>query len=113
MVTLSVSNNGASASSAFYSPSTLSYTYHPNLRLEGVYPPMGPSSGNFSGRILGGPFPRAFAQDVTADGRLRCRFGETVVAGNYVSGEEIECRAPAHVPGQCALEVSLNGQVCM
>lgn len=100
-VVLEVSNNGAGVGSSF-SASNMHYHYHAPLVIQGVYPPMGPSSGNFSVRIVGGPF-------VESDD-LRCRFGDVVVRGRYVDGEEMQCFAPPHPPGQHALEVSINNQ---
>ena len=40
----------------------------------------------------------------------RCRFGETVVDAEYVSGQLMRCLIPLHVPASVPLEVTLNGQ---
>lgn len=100
-VALEVSNSGGGVGSSF-SSSGLTFLYHAPVVIEGVDPPLGPASGNFSVRIVGGPFLRT--QD------LRCRFGDVIVRAVYVDGEEMQCFAPPHSPGQYALEVSLNDQ---
>jgi hypothetical protein len=100
-VELEVSNSGGGKASTFSSSRVL-FTYNLRVRITGVYPPLGPASGNFSVRITGGPFVR------TSD--LRCKFGEVIVRGVFVDGEEMNCFAPMHDPGQYALEVSLNDQ---
>lgn len=100
-VFLDVSNDGGGRSSAFSSSGML-FSYDPKLYISGVYPPLGPDVGNFSVRITGGPFMRSH--------QLRCRFGEVIVEGVYVDGEEINCYAPPHEAGVYALEVSVNDQ---
>ena len=40
----------------------------------------------------------------------RCRFGETVVAAEYVSTQLMRCLIPLHVPAVVPLEITMNGQ---
>jgi len=94
-----VSNNGAKDTSSF-SCSRVLFTYHPRIRIAGVFPSLGPASGNFSVRVVGGPFQETL--------QLRCRFGEVIVIGEYIDAEEMTCYAPPHQPGQYAMEISLN-----
>ncbi|CAM9134493.1 unnamed protein product, partial [Chrysoparadoxa australica] len=96
-VAVEVSNNGAA-----FSETGVLYQYDTEIEIARVLPHLGPSSGNFSVNVIGGPFEE--------EGELLCRFGAHVVPAEYVSVEQLHCMAPAHQEGQYALEVSGNGQ---
>jgi hypothetical protein len=97
VVTFGVTNTGSDNSTG-----TVYFTYDPTVYIKEIIPPMGPTSGNFTVRVTGGPF-------VNTD-ELRCRFGATTVQGVFVSQGEIYCYAPPHPPGRYPLEFSLNDQ---
>ena len=84
------------------STNTVSFTFDQNLFIRNIVPPQGPTSGNFSVRIFGGPF--------SENDDLRCKFGEIAVVGVYISNDEFLCYAPPHVPGIYPLEISGNDQ---
>ena len=99
--TVEVSNNGAGVAANF-TTSQMAYTYDERVVLTNIEPPLGPTSGNFSVRINGGPF--------VDTNEIRCKFGTVTVLAVYIDVEEIHCFAPPHVAGRYALEVTLNDQ---
>jgi len=102
-VAVQVSNNGWSKNANFSDTNIMIvFTYDALVAIEGVFPPLGPASGNFSVVIRGGPF--------VSTRELRCKFGNVETQAFYVDTEEINCKGPVHQPGYYALEVSLNDQ---
>lgn len=100
-VYVEVSNNGPFYKSNFSTTRAI-YTYEPRVSIELVDPPMGPTSGNISVVISGGPF-----RD-TED--LRCKFGDMTVIALFLGPEQIRCFAPPHRPGSFPIEITLNDQ---
>lgn len=91
-----------------WSKSGVMYTYNAPVEIISVVPHLGPTSGNFSVIITGGPFPLDSTGLIAGD--LRCKFGTAAVLAVALSGTQIQCYAPPQLPGQYVLEVSLNDQ---
>lgn len=100
-VAFTVSNTGATTGSDV-STNVVYYTYDPIVIITSVFPPLGPTSGNISVRISGGPFFETY--------ELRCRFGSIAVLAIYVGNGEMNCYAPPHPPGIYPIEVGTNDQ---
>lgn len=97
-----VSNNGVFSNNNILDESGSTLTYNEPISISEVLPPLGPSAGNFSVRVIGGPF--------LSNDSLRCRFGMHIVNGTYFSESEIRCIAPPNLPGAHVLEVTQNAQ---
>lgn len=78
------------------------YHYHARIKITQVIPPLGPVSGNFSVKVIGGPFNDTL--------RITCRFGTEIVSATYWSSGEIHCFPHAHSAGIYPLEISMNNQ---
>ena len=76
----------------------LVYTYE--VKIDAVYPEVGPLTGGVSVIVTGS----GFAADT-----ITCRFGLQTVQGVARSSEEVRCITPAHPPGTVHVEVSLEG----
>lgn len=87
---------------SFFSNSKSIFTYDRDLATDSVFPSQGPTTGNFSVRLTGGPYRKTDA--------VRCKFAEVVVVATWVSYDEILCMAPPHSPGVFTLEVTRNAQ---
>jgi len=110
---LEVSNNG-DTSSANFSTTRAVFTYVPPVKLVRLDPALGPTSGNVSVTITGGPFPAPGSFGDVDGGRdqndLRCRFGDVTVVATWISPGELHCYAPPHRAGQYPVEVTTNDQ---
>jgi hypothetical protein len=100
-VYVEVSNNGPGANAIFTSTRSI-YTYETRVVITGIDPPLGPTSGNFSVRVTGGPF--------IDTPELRCKFGDITVLAKYVATDELVCYAPPHRGGRFTLEITNNDQ---
>lgn len=82
---------------------TLLFHYDENISILEVFPTSGPTTGNFSVTIHGGPFhePSFIYQ---------CKFGSTIVNAAYLSSNHVTCIAPSKVYGIYQLRVTQNGQ---
>ena len=76
----------------------LVYTYE--VKIDAVYPEVGPLTGGVTVIVTGS----GFAAD-----SITCRFGVLTVQGVARSSEEVRCITPAHPPGTVHVEVSLEG----
>ena len=76
----------------------LVYTYE--VKIDAVYPEVGPLTGGVTVTVTGA----GFAAD-----SITCRFGVLTVQGVARSSEEVRCITPAHPPGTVHVEVSLEG----
>jgi IPT/TIG domain len=100
---------------ASWTDSGIRFLYDAPVQITSVVPHLGPSSGNFTVTITGGPFPDPAVQRLsnglpTDVDLLRCRFGALAVRAVYVSATMLLCYAPPQQQGQYSLEVSLNDQ---
>ncbi len=114
------------------------FRYHSDfIQVNAVFPFQGgPASGNFTIYVFVsglGNMDEANTTISAAKGGIHCKFGEVPVPGEatvvgLVGDEEytfildnseadeveavvqVECTAPQHPPGSCALDISLNGQ---
>ena len=93
LVAVAVSNNGAGPQANFSHEPNPTFEFNELVTIEGIFPPLGPSSGNIDVRVVGGPF---FESD-----QLRCKFGHAIVQGTFLGFGEMGCAAPPHVPGRC------------
>jgi len=84
------------------SQSSVIFSYDTNIRIRDIFPLLGPTSGNFSVRVNGGPFNNTL--------ELRCKFGNIAVQALYIDAGSIRCFAPPHPAGVYPLEVSINDQ---
>lgn len=100
-VFVEVSNYGVLQDASF-TKSEVIYSYDRDLVIATVTPSLGPTTGNFSVALTGGPFRKA---DVA-----RCRFGDVVVQAKWISFDEVLCMAPPHTQGVVALFVTQNDQ---
>ncbi|KAG3227824.1 hypothetical protein PC129_g1619 [Phytophthora cactorum] len=100
-VYVEITNHGLFGASIFTSSRKV-FTYDAELKIDSVFPSLGPTIGNFSVQITGGPFRKT---DV-----VRCKFAEIVVVANWKSYDEVLCIAPPHSPGVFTLELTRNGQ---
>jgi hypothetical protein len=78
------------------------FTYYEIAHITKTIPSSGPSTGNFSVRVFGGPFIES--------NDIYCRFGDVKVKGIWDSTNQIRCVAPRQEKGIYALEVTLNNQ---
>ena len=82
------------------------YDFEEVLRIDEVDPPFGPSRGNSSIVISGGPFV-----DHSSSEEMFCRFGEMEsVPAEYLSPSQIRCSTPPHLPEIVTLQVTQNAQ---
>jgi IPT/TIG domain len=126
-VAVEVSNTGAphwaqaaavtdltATADASWTDSGIRFLYDAPLSIASVVPHLGPSSGNFTVIITGGPFPdpaQRLSNGLPTDADLlRCRFGALSVRAVYISTTTLLCYAPPQQQGQYALELSLNDQ---
>ncbi|GMF36546.1 unnamed protein product [Phytophthora fragariaefolia] len=100
-VYVEVANHGLFGDSVFTNDKKI-FTYDSSMVTASVFPPLGPTTGNFTVRITGGPFRKTDA--------VRCKFAEIVVVGTWTSYDEILCTGPPHTPGVFTLEVTRNAQ---
>lgn len=84
----------------------LKFTYYAEPAISSVSPPFGPSSGNSSIIVSGGPFA---LPDVGA-GQFKCRFGNAIVSAMYLDKNRISCLTPPSPPGVARFEVTQNDQ---
>jgi hypothetical protein len=99
-VAVSVTNNGV-----FYDDSSSSqvyYTYDQPVTVTSLFPPLGPTTGNFTVKVFGGPF-------LNTD-ELRCKFGSVHVQGTFVESGTMICWAPPHMAGIYPIEVTVNDE---
>ncbi|OWZ22617.1 hypothetical protein PHMEG_0002652 [Phytophthora megakarya] len=101
-VYVEIANHGLFGDVSMFTVNNQIFTYDPAMEINSVFPSLGPATGNFSVRITGGPFRKSDA--------IRCKFGEIVVVGSWVSYDEILCVAPPHSRGVFTLEVTRNAQ---
>jgi len=100
-VFIKVSNNGYFINDDI-STSYAVYNYDADIKIDKLIPSLGSTAGNFSIRVVGGPFLKSH--------ELRCKFGKIAVQAFFVSGTEIQCWVPPHPPGIFPVEISLNDQ---
>ena len=82
------------------------YDFEELLHIDEVDPPFGPSRGNSSIVISGGPFV-----DHSSSEEMFCRFGEMEpVPAEYLSPSQIRCSTPPHLPKIATLQVTQNAQ---
>ncbi len=82
---------------------SLLFHYDKPLSISETSPPAGPTFGNFSVRIDGGPF-------TSRNYDYRCKFGSKIVPAFFISSNQVTCRAPPHEPGIYQLRITQNGQ---
>ena len=82
-----------------YSDAGLAYLYH-EIIINQFDPPGGPATGGTQVHIRGSGFLNLLT--------LRCKFRGIVVAGTWISPEEIWCTSPEGHEGEADLEVSNN-----
>jgi len=109
-VYVEVSNNGGGTlfsdfSSSLNEGKTNVFTYDKEIEIEDVVPRSGPTTGNFTVTVHGGPFPLEDSGD-----EVRCRFGEVTVRGVILDEGRIQCFGPAQQVGEYSVEVSVNDQ---
>ncbi|KAI9997870.1 hypothetical protein PInf_002127 [Phytophthora infestans] len=100
-VYVEMTNHGLFGASTF-TVSRKVFTYDPKMKVDSVFPSSGPTSGNFSVHITGGPFRKSDA--------VRCKFSEIVVVARWMSYDEVQCMAPPHSSGVFTLALTRNGQ---
>ena len=88
------------------SPWAQNFTYEEELDIAYSTPPSGPSRGNTSVLIKGGPF----VDHTRETNQMFCRFGNVAVPATFISENEIECFSPPHAQEIVQLEVTQNGQ---
>lgn len=69
-------------------------------RIRALQPSRGPSRGGSPVRVLGAGFFKQSAHN--------CRFGTLQVSAKWVSEAEVQCVAPAHLPGAAAVQLALS-----
>lgn len=79
-----------------------SFMYEDPLVISHVFPMSGPSSGDFTITIQGGPF--SFSDETL------CKIGSTVVSANVISANKLTCISPKQNIGSHKLTISRNGQ---
>ena len=85
IVSFEISMNGID-----FTFSGLSYEYVEDIVMTSVSPALGPKSG-YSTVIISGYHFRASSE-------LKCKFGETLVSGRFVSESQIDCISPVYIP---------------
>jgi len=77
--------------------------YIDGIDLTRISSSIGPTSGSQTVSVFGEGF--------SDTSQLACRFGTLApITANYVTGKEIRCAIPAHMPGQVPVEVTANGR---
>ena len=67
------------------------FTFDKEITVEDVIPRGGPSSGNFTVTVYGGPFPvNSVSNPTTMPDEVRCRFGEITVRGVILDEEHVD-----------------------
>ena len=81
---------------------SISYSYDTEIEISALSPPLGPTSGNFSVQVSGGPFNQT--------DELRCKFGDVSVQAFLRDVGSITCYAPPYAAGVYPFELSINDQ---
>eukprot|EP01029_Cantina_marsupialis_P009699 TRINITY_DN2249_c0_g1_i2.p1 TRINITY_DN2249_c0_g1~~TRINITY_DN2249_c0_g1_i2.p1 ORF type:complete len:4493 (+),score=1584.60 TRINITY_DN2249_c0_g1_i2:343-13821(+) len=85
-----------------WSESFISYTYDEPVDVVRVLPTSGPVTGNTTVHVYGHNFIQTT--------ETRCKFGDKVVQGIWITSGEIVCQSPIHMNGHYPLEISQNNQ---
>jgi len=99
-VSLDANRNNQHARLEYLSPG-LKFTYDSSIIISSILPDSGPSCGNFSVFVKGGPF--------ISNAEYSCLFGDTPVKGFFINEGVIRCIGPNKTPGTYFFEVSQNG----